>query len=216
MTAMNQEREEAIAWLDSHNLPVIPVAPTSIPEISNTKNPSYLDRFYIGHRIEGWPKFADNFPSDDERKKWFENPENGIGTISGVNGIYWLDIDYGYFCNEAKCAKVAMELWEKVGRVGLLEKTQSGGWHIAFKSKQNLRTSPFCTDDFANPSGEILGQNTFVVLAPSKKNSYRTIVRSPELPEVTLENLGIEQVAAEMETEIEYDEYEECSCDCEY
>ena len=56
------------------------------------KNPSYLDR-------DGKPKIClhgeiqNRLPSEQEIKKWFANPNTGIGTLGGHNGIVWIDFD---------------------------------------------------------------------------------------------------------------------------
>ena len=187
-------------WLQDNGLPPIPVAPVYDPDRYgkgqgfNTKNPSWLDVKGEPHQIR-WKRFLQGaMPSNGELAQWFSNLDNGIGTFSGINNIYWIDLDRKHFDSDAECENAAMKLWEKVGEFGLLEKTQSGGWRIAFRHEgDRFKTFSFSMEEGGPLVGEILGYGHFVVLGPSYgvMGNYETVKRSRYIPTVNLEELGI-------------------------
>lgn len=194
-----EQLRDSLTWLDRQGLPAVPVAPIVKDKKFNSKNPSCLDSNNEPHQIK-WRRFAlGATPSEGEKAKWWANLNNGIGTFSGINNIYWIDIDRKHFESDESCKEVAMMMWEKVGGHGILEKTQSGGWRIAFKYHgKPFRTFSFSLEEGGPPVGEILGISKdgigqFVVLAPSygQLGNYETVKRKLDIPTIDLENLGI-------------------------
>jgi len=83
----------ASAELLALGCPPIPVAPKPIaPEDpKNTgKNPSYLNPWGNAVILQHG-QFRDRLPTDEELRKFFRNPNTGVGTLGGHAGVVWLD-----------------------------------------------------------------------------------------------------------------------------
>ncbi|MGH2416599.1 MAG: hypothetical protein ACRDEA_23465, partial [Microcystaceae cyanobacterium] len=156
------QRQAKIQWLLSNGLPPLPVAPAQDPykyyklikatnnrsehcpltpdfkpvALFTGKNPSFLDAngtpHLINHHI-----YQSRLPSKKELKRWFANPDNGIGTL-GSDRVKWIDLDAKQFENQEDCDRAFNLLLERQPelKLTLLEKTQSGGYRIGVKVKQ--------------------------------------------------------------------------------
>lgn len=206
---MQSEIKQRIDWLLDHNLPPLPVAPAqdsrafpkivkgnSCPLDKNLnpiplytgKNPSFL-----GDKIElvNHGNYQEKLPSQYLLKKWFANPENGIGTLGGIpykgGVIVWIDLDRKCFSGDQEF-ELAVEYIDARLGVNLVnclqEKTHSGGrrWGIAVKSAPDFTN--FCLEPGGFHAGELLGKGRFTVLAPSlgpSGNFYETLHCPQEL-----------------------------------
>lgn len=155
------------------------------------KNPSYLDN-RGKPRIVAHGKYKENLPTDRETEIWFSNPLNGVGTLGGINGIYWLDPDKKQFDSQDHCDR-----WVKA--TGLLnstwvEKSPNGGYHLAIR----LQKSPGFTNFYDSEDkqrGELIGVGRFVVLAPSNtvldRPFYQCLNYNKPIEIPDLEKIGI-------------------------
>ncbi len=202
------ERQKTIDWLLENKYPPIPVAPAQDPykhhkvstdkktgvkycpltsdlkpvPLYTGKNPSYLDRggkpHLLNHR-----KYQNQLPTKQERKDWFANPLNGIGTLGGWNDTYWSDLDNKQFESQSECDRAFhLSLERQPGlRHSYLEKTQSGGYRIAVKCKKKPDFTNFALWEGGPHVGELLGAGRFTVLAPTvgvSGNPYLSINRA--------------------------------------
>lgn len=159
---INKELKNQLNFLEANELPALPVAPVNNDILNKNnkpiytgKNPSYVDEFGNYHIIKHC-KYQNQLPSEKDHQKWFNNPQNGIGTLGGWNNIFWIDIDVKNFENEEKCDQVVQEWINKypVLKNTFIEKTQSGGYRLAIK----LRTKPTFTNFTFEPNGKHKGE----------------------------------------------------------
>lgn len=148
MGTTTQDINVVIAWLQSQNLPVLPVAPAQNPYQEGNykvikenpslsiwrhcplnhqlkpipkytgKNPSYLDPSGLCQLVNH-KTYQNKLPSSLEVKLWFANKANGIGTLGGWNNTIWLDFDTKQFCDQESCDTAVLAVCESI-------KAQSG------------------------------------------------------------------------------------------
>ncbi|WP_197090159.1 hypothetical protein, partial [Crocosphaera watsonii] len=101
------------------------------------KNPSFKDADGTPHLINHHV-YQSRLPNKKELKRWFKNPENGIGTL-GSDRIKWIDLDSKQFSSVKECDRSFQELLEQRPelRLTFLEKTQSGGYRIGVEADYN-------------------------------------------------------------------------------
>jgi hypothetical protein len=132
-----ENRQQTIKWLQTHNYPVLPVAPAQSPyeyhkvvhakpeqgiwqhcpltanlqpiPLYTGKNPSYLDESGTPHLVNH-SDFQKRLPNDQELKTWFANPANGVGTLGGWHNTVWLDFDVKQFELKEQCTAVALQV----------------------------------------------------------------------------------------------------------
>jgi hypothetical protein len=209
-------REEAIARGKSLGLPILPVAPAQdaqkyparqkdgsikldkdgqpIPAFTG-KNPSYLDRASNPNLVRH-EKYQSKLPTSNEQKMWFACPTNGIGTLGGWEGIYWLDLDAKRFESQEDCDRALEKIFDSHPKLreSWIERTHSGGWHVAFKLKQKPDFTNFALAPGGEHVGEVLGEGRFCVLAPTigkSGNPYKTVHYAPPVEVESLESIGI-------------------------
>ena len=132
-----------INWLQSQNLPVLPVAPAQNPyqegnykvireNTSNNiwrhcplnselkpipkytgKNPSYLDPSGLCQLVNH-RAYQSTLPSNNEIELWFTNGANGIGTLGGWNNTIWLDFDTKQFCDQESCDTAVLAVCKSI------------------------------------------------------------------------------------------------------
>jgi|GEM_PF-1318895 len=221
VTAPNSAVQQTIEALLALGCPPIPVAPKQDPRqdwcyrVIKTKdgskscvvgkdfnpiprftgkNPSNLD-------IKGKPwickhgKFQDRLPTPYELKRFFCNPNTGIGTLGGHGGIVWLDFDAKNYDSQESCDSDVESL---ISRYSLqdswIERTGSGGWRIAVKPKQKPDFTNFATSLDGKHIGEAISDGRFTVLAPTihpNGNPYRRIGWGNPIEVESLEAIGI-------------------------
>ncbi len=143
MGTITQDINVTINWLQSQNLPVLPVAPAQNPyqegnykiireNTSNNiwrhcplnnqlkpipkytgKNPSYLDPSGLCQLVNH-KTYQNKLPSSSEVKLWFANKANGIGTLGGWNNTIWLDFDTKQFDSQAFCDTAVLEICDSI------------------------------------------------------------------------------------------------------
>jgi hypothetical protein len=217
------EIQAVIDWLLLNHLPPLPVAPRQnsreypklikadlakqiwehcpfdddlqpIPLFTG-KNPSFLDRHGVPHLINH-RQYQSKLPSGSDLRKWFANPDNGIGTLGGHSGVIWLDFDIKQFESELECSK-AVKTWGELRpelKGTFCERTHSGGWRIGVKVKQKPDFTNFALFSGGNHVGEALGAGRFTVLSPTigpSGNAYRSINRTHLAEVASLEAIGV-------------------------
>ena len=195
-----------IAWLNLQGLPVLPVAPwQDYPRckkgdrpIFTGKNPSFLG-------IDGRPHlvphrcYQSRLPRQYEIDRWFANPANGVMTMGGWGGIYWIDIDVKRYVSKQVCDR-AVKHW--LNRYPMLketfiERTHSGGWRFAVKCSTEPGFTNFRFRHGPKHVGELLGFGRLTVLAPTigpSGNSYESIQRVTPILIESFEAIGIYSV----------------------
>lgn len=186
----NDEKEVAIQWTSS------PLTTDLKPRCRfNGKNPSYLDR-------EGKPylvlyrRYLNQLPSEYKLKRWFANPMNGIGTLGGQNQTVWLDIDLKHFISKDNCQKLVQDFLNKssLSQSFFVEQTQSGGWRIGIRVKEEPNFRRFSFQKGGHQVGTLLGNGQFTVLAPTigrSGESYRSVQRIFPVEIESLESIGV-------------------------
>ena len=221
-TVFVQTRQETIDWLVANNFPALPVAPQQEPQkypkrnkkgeieyegdgtpkpLFTGKNPSYLDKGGIPHLINHH-KYQNKLPTKEELDKWFDNPQNGVGTLGGWNNAIWIDLDVKNFESASDCEEAALEIIEKLPHFPYFEKTHSGGYRILISHPDANKTTKECPEKITNFAlvpggkhvGECLSRGRFTVLAPTVGNSgnpYENINRAKPVPVENLADIGI-------------------------
>jgi len=217
-----QSRQETINWLSAHGLPALPVAPaqearkyhklvkSKLPQgvgehcplttdlqplpLFTGKNPSYLDEqgqpHLINHQL-----YQKQLPSDQDLRKWFANPNNGVGTLGGWNNTIWLDFDVKQFQNEEDCTLGVTKILQQEALANtFIERTHSGGWRIGVRIQQKPDFTNLALTPGGKHVGEALGEGRFTVLAPTigpSGNPYQSINRSQPVMVESLGSIGI-------------------------
>jgi replicative DNA helicase len=196
-------------------MPIIPVAPinhnifqndpkTKKPKLDKDgkpvlrfcgKNPSYLDRAGSWCTLNHSP-FQERHPTQEELTRWFENPDTGIGTICGWNGIIGIDMDSRRFASQEACDRAFYKLLEDTPglRTTWLEQSQGGGYRIFVKPRQYPDFTLFALEANGEHMGEALGKGKFTVLSPTvgpQGGAYNLIHFGEVLELETLETIGI-------------------------
>lgn len=184
------ERQQTIEWLQSLELPPLSIAPAQDAEkypirdrdgkikrdkAGNTipaftgKNPSYLDDQGIPHLI-AHHKYQNRLPNTYELDSWFGNSANGVGTLGGINGIYFIDADIKQFdCSQGAIDKWLEQMLDLSPKLteSFIQKSQSGGYHIAVKFAQKPNFTNWAESEGGKHRGELIGEGRFIVLAPT-------------------------------------------------
>jgi hypothetical protein len=206
-----------VAWLRSHGLPALPVAPMQDaqqypcrrngaiiydgdqPKPAFTgKNPSYLDEsgqpHLLSHRY-----YQDRLPTTRELQGWFANPANGVMTMGGWGNIYWIDIDVKRYPSKARCDQ-AIERWLNLYPLlknTLIEQTHSGGWRFAVRCQTAPDFTNFRLGKSMRHVGEILGAGRVTVLAPTigpSGSPYVSIQRCEPITVESMQSIGIKPI----------------------
>jgi P4 family phage/plasmid primase-like protien len=215
-THLQVSREQVIERLQSLGLPALPVAPAQdaqkyparqkdgsikldkdeqpIPAFTG-KNPSSLDKAGKPHQVNH-REYQSRLPNDKEQKLWFTNPANGIGTLGGWQNIHWLDLDVKHFDSQEACARALEKIFDTHPKLreSWIERTHSGGWHVAIKLKQKPDFTNFALTPGGEHVGEVLGEGRFCVLAPTigpSGNPYETVHYGTPVEVESLEAINI-------------------------
>ena len=200
-----------IAWLNLHGLPVLPVAPlqdsAQFPLIRNGKadrtkpaftgkNPSYLDADGKPHLLPH-RHYQTQLPKQSEIDRWFRNSSNGIMTMGGWGGIYWIDIDVKRYSSRQSCDRAVLNWLDRYPILNqtLIEKTHSGGWRFAVKCPIDPGFTNFRFHHGPKHVGELLGFGRLTVLAPTigpSGNPYESIQRVEPILIDSFESIGIQ------------------------
>jgi hypothetical protein len=176
--------KETIEWLLAQGFPPLPVAPTQDPyrfpkvvkanakrgegaycpltedlkpiPLYTGKYPSYLDANGTPHPIKH-SEYRKRQPTQQELDLWFENPDNGIGTLGSPTDI-WLDFDVKNFTTALECKQKALAVAKKVnessGQLTTIEETHSGGWRVY----AGVPSKPGFTNFALTPGGNHVGE----------------------------------------------------------
>ncbi len=205
---------ETFVLLERLGLPALPVAPAhpadQFPALDKQrqpktdrdsnplpaftgKNPSFLDAsgkpHLINHRL-----YQDKLPTAAERRKWFANPANGIGTLGGWSGIYWIDLDLKQLNSQADCDAAFTGILVQLPGETWTEQTHSGGYRIAVKLAAPPGFTNFALEPGGHHVGEVLGAGRFTVLAPTigpSGNAYVRLSDADPIEVESLESIGI-------------------------
>jgi hypothetical protein len=190
-------RENTKNWLLAQGFPPLPVAPKQdayrFPKVEKAnarrgtgaycpltedlkpvplytgKNPSYLDANDTPHLVRH-SAYKKRQPTKKELHTWFENPDNGIGTLGSPTDI-WLDVDVKNFTTALECRQEALKVAQKVidaaGQLTTIEETHSGGWRVYAGVPSKPGFTNFALTPGGNHVGEALGKGRFTVLAPT-------------------------------------------------
>ena len=157
------------------------------------KNPSFLG--WDGkHQKLNHGQFQKRMPTDQEIKKWFANPNTGVGTLGGHNGIVWVDFDAKNYPTQEDCDRDVRELLDRIGKPTLTEKTGSGGYRVAIVPTVKPTFTNFSTEPGGKHLGEALFAGRYTVLAPSKHpngNYYKEICDADPVEVDSLEAIGL-------------------------
>ncbi|NET77580.1 bifunctional DNA primase/polymerase [Okeania sp. SIO1F9] len=187
---INDEKEAVIQWTNS------PLTTEIKPRRRfNGKNPSYLDRDGKPYLVL-YKRYLNRLPSESQLKTWFANPMNGIGTMGGQNNTVWLDIDSYHFISKDDCQSLVQDFLNKssVLQKTFIEQTQSGGWRIGVRVKEDPNFRRFSFHKGGKQVGVLLRSGQFTVLAPTigpSGESYRSVQRIFPVEIESLESIGI-------------------------
>jgi hypothetical protein len=208
---------ETLAWLQAQGLPALPIAPRQpaeqypqrdrrtgepkrdrsghlVPQFSG-KNPSYLDASGQPHLVQH-SRYRDRLPSAAELQTWFANPANGIGTLGGIQGLIWIDIDVKHFDSLEECDR-QVENWiaeHPQLQETWIERTHSGGWRLGVTVAEPPTFTNISLEPGGPHIGEALGTGRLTVLAPTIGPSgqpYRIVQRVPPVPVASLASIGL-------------------------
>lgn len=164
------------------------------------KNPSYLD-WKGSPRFVKHGEFQDRLPTESELKKFFRNPNTGVGTLGGHAGVSWLDFDAKCYPSQSDCdndvARIISNICSHTGGQEddlWIERTGSGGWRVAVKPIKKPTFTNFATAPDGEHVGEALYKGRFTVLAPTihpNGNPYRRIGWGNPVEVESLEAIGI-------------------------
>ncbi len=163
------------------------------------KNPSYVDDSgkpsLVAHG-----KYKNKMPTDAELSVWFSNPENGIGTLGGVNGSIWIDFDVKCFDNQEDCDNQFTSWLDNYPQLKecWIESTGSGGYRVLVKVTSTPDFTNFSLELNGKHRGEAIGEGRFTVLAPTKGTNpsqhkdYTVLSNFGNIVEIeSLESIGI-------------------------
>ena len=157
------------------------------------KNPSFLG--WDGkHRKLNHGQFQNRMPTDQEIQKWFANPNTGIGTLGGHNGIVWIDFDAKNYPTQEDCDRDVQALLDRIGKPTLTEKTGSGGYRVAVVPTVKPTFTNFSSEPGGKHLGEALFAGRYTVLAPSQHpngNYYKEICDADPVEVDSLEAIAI-------------------------
>lgn len=159
-------------------LPVTPV------KGRDGKAPSFKDgdrRKLVEHGL-----YQTQRPTEEEIHKWFTNNDTYAGMLCGIDGNYWIDFDSKDYYPDGKkqweadgrpyfdsedCNNDALSTIERIreasGQEPWVERTGSGGWHIAVHLDRSPEFTNFSTEAGGTHRGEVLGSGRFCILAPA-------------------------------------------------
>jgi phage/plasmid-associated DNA primase len=208
---MNTKIKQVIDWLLSQGLSPLPVAPKQdarkYPRVTlakedvythckldeslnpyplyTGKNPSYLNRLGEPNTVDH-STYQKKQPSEAILKRWFQNPNNGIGALGKID-FCWLDLDSKCFDSQLECEGALNKLFEKCPELlgAICEKTHSGGYRLGFRLKEPKNFTNFSLEIGGKHVGELLGAGRFAILAPTigpSGNPYENISFPDKLP----------------------------------
>ncbi len=216
----------AVQWLAARHLPALPVAPAQDPyayprivaakprrgvhahidchwqdgklcpkPLFTGKNPSYLDAKGIPHLIYH-QQYQNRLPAEAELHQWFANPQNGVGSLGGHQGIAWIDFDAKCFESTQACDRAVTQWLDQYPALQqtFTERTHSGGWRFAIKLQSPPTFTNFALEPGGTHVGEVLGTGRFTVLAPTigpSGNAYTSIQRTEPVGIESLTEIGL-------------------------
>jgi hypothetical protein len=154
------------------------------------KNPSFL---HSDNRPEilFHGKYKDAPPREEEIRRWFANPANGIGLMGGYRGLHCIDLDRKDFPTQEACDEAFLALQQNPLLAGApIDRTPGGGYHFLGRLNSKPSFTNFSVTEGGHHAGELLGHGRFFVIAPTlgpNGKSYETI-QTGEPP--LIENLG--------------------------
>lgn len=175
--SLTSDRDRVIMELLEMGYSPLPVAP-------GHKNPSFVNEAGEIENVKH-SRYRNRRPSKLELKKWFSNPDTGVGT----NGGAWLDFDLKHFDSPEHLEATIQPI---VQNADWVERTQGGGYRIAISPESKPEFTNFGIGD-VDHAGELLNGGGFVVLAPTKgKNGdYVRLKFGEPLKIQSAEDLGL-------------------------
>jgi|GEM_PF-5218047 len=148
-------------------------------KIINGKAPSYFENGkpkLLAHKQGG---LHDRLPSEQELQLWFSDPRVGIGSFGSVDGLTcWVDFDVKHFQSKKACRRAVAEWRERNGiKESWTDESGSGGYRVLVRFEKKPAFSKFALTPGGSHVGEILGKDSFCVLAPSLHASGRRYKR---------------------------------------
>jgi hypothetical protein len=216
----------SVQWLAARKLPALPVAPAQDPysyprsvaakpergvyahvdchwqdgklcpkPLFTGKNPSYLDAQGIPHLVYH-QQYQNRLPTGLELRQWFANPQNGVGSLGGHQGIAWIDFDAKCFESTQACDRAVAQWLDQHPALQqtFTERTHSGGWRCAVKLQSPPTFTNFALEPGGTHVGEVLGAGRFTVLAPTigpSGNAYTSIRRTEPVAIESLADIGL-------------------------
>ncbi|MBD2303615.1 plasmid replication protein, CyRepA1 family [Nostoc sp. FACHB-190] len=158
------------------------------------KNPSYLSRTGQAFILEHG-KYKEKLPTEEELKKWFCNPNTGIGAMCGMGAVIWIDFDTKTFDSQDECNQAVSKFLSKNNLTdNWIERTGSGGWRIPVVTEEKPSFTNFALELGGKHRGEALGYGRFTVLSPSihpNGKTYSRVSRGGIAKVKSLEAIGI-------------------------
>jgi len=155
------------------------------------KNPSFIGDRSIPHLISH-NQFQENPPTESELKRWFVDPQNGLGYLAPTGSKYrTIDFDAKHFESPEVCQEAVFE-W--IGQYPELagcrvERTRSGGFHILIEFEVPPDFTNFTLGESGSHCGEILGDGRFCVCAPTSDYS---VIQDGNIPRIeSADSIGL-------------------------
>jgi hypothetical protein len=160
-------------------IPVVPAQHNQGFKIINGKAPSYFEDGkpkLLAHKQGG---LHDRLPSQEELQLWFSDSRVGIGSFGSTDGLTcWVDFDAKHFESKKACRRAVAQWRERNGiKESWTDESGSGGYRVLVRFEKKPAFSKFALTPNGNHVGEILGKDSFCVLAPSLHASGRRYKR---------------------------------------
>jgi hypothetical protein len=150
-------------------IPVVPQQHSQGFKIINGKAPSYFEDGkpkLLAHKQGG---LHDRLPTSEELDLWFKDPRVGIGSFGSADGLTcWIDFDSKHFESKKACRRAVAQWREQNGiKDSWTDESGSGGYRVLVRFDEKPQFSKFSLTPGGKLVGEILGKDSFCVLAPS-------------------------------------------------
>lgn len=111
-----------------------PYVPTSLLAANLSVLPASKEKKYPA--VGSWKTYQERLPSEHEVETWFANQHDALCLVCGkVSGnLEVIDFDHGGELFESWKAQVPPEILDRL----LIEKTPSGGYHVAYRSEKEI------------------------------------------------------------------------------
>lgn len=111
-----------------------PCVPTSLLAANLSVLPASKEKKYPA--VGSWKTYQERLPTEFEVETWFANQHDALCLVCGkVSGnLEVIDFDHGGELFESWKSKIPAEILSRV----LIEKTPSGGYHVAYRSEKEI------------------------------------------------------------------------------